>query len=309
MSGFRFNCKGVTNAIGIIGKASKARVDNCYFAYGDTPLCTNYIGWNATGRVAGVVDHCTFYNIQRLFVCDIRKTEQAYKIGGAWWGGAAWNDPPRPGTTDMLYWEDNTFTYDSNVSTNTGNPDASFYGDYGGTAVIRHNTFTGYGLNYIDAHGDQVTSHNYGTLFFEIYNNTFTRGTASGARGATQGYFANQRGGMRIQWGNTFNGSVTPVVLIKYYENDITVISNTYYWGDKWNNETNVADMVSIPNGRGYLGKTYPGVDVNRNYFLAPPQPGQTFYPYTPLAYPHPLVAGNGGATRPSAPTSLRVQP
>jgi hypothetical protein len=115
MSGFRFNCKGVTNAIGIIGKASKARVDNCYFAYGDTPLCTNYIGWNATGRVAGVVDHCTFYNIQRLFVCDIRKTEQAYKIGGAWWGGAAWNDPHRPGKTEMLYWEDNTFTYESKV--------------------------------------------------------------------------------------------------------------------------------------------------------------------------------------------------
>jgi len=310
MSGFRFNCKGTTNAIGIIGKCSKARIDNCYFDYGDSPICTNYIGWNATGRVAGVVDHCTFHNIERLLICDIRGTEQAYKTGGAgWWGGTSWNEGVQPGTATMLYWEDNQFVYDSNVANQPGNVDATFYGDYGGVAVIRHNTFSGYALNYIDAHGDQVTSNNYGTVYFEIYNNTFTRGNASGTGGATQGYFENQRGGMRIQWGNNFNGTVIPVVLMKYYSNDITVISNTYYWGDKWNSDTSEADMVSVPSGVGYLGNTYPGVNLKQNYFFARPQPGQAFHPYTALTYPHPLVAGAGSATRPSPPASLRVRP
>jgi hypothetical protein len=96
-------------------------------------------------------------------------------------------------------------------------------------------------------------------------------------------------------------------VLMKYFYDDITVISNTYYWGDKWNNDTDEKNMVSVPSGFGYLGNTYPGVDLNRNYFLATVQPGQTFYPYSPLAYPHPFVAGDAAANRTSLPGSLNV--
>jgi hypothetical protein len=297
MSGFRFNCSGVTNPIMIIGKASKVRIDNCYFEKGDSPIVCNYMGSNATGRVAGVVDHCTFHNIERLFICDVRQTDGV-------WGATSWAEGVQPGSAAMLYFEDNQFIYDADLTNQSGSPDATFYGQYGGVCVIRHNTFSGYQYSYIDAHGDNP---GYSTLYYEIYQNSFTAGGA----GPVSGFFENQRGGKRIHWGNTFTGSFTPVELIKYWSTDVRVVSNTYFWGDTWNTgsstDTNEADMVAVVNGNGVVSSDF--IKLGQQYFLAAPKTGQIFYPYTPLVYPHPLVNAVPNQNSPAAPTSLRIVP
>jgi hypothetical protein len=286
LSGFRFNGLGFKNIIHIIGPATQARIDHCIFYQGDSGVTTNYIGSGATGRVAGVVDHCSFYNMARAaFVCDIRATDTTS------WGSTAWNEGAHPGTVNMLYWEDNQFIYDANL---TGNADATFYGQYGGSAVIRHNTFSGFAYCYLDAHGD---GPDYSTLIYEIYSNTFTQGT----NGVNAGWFMNQRGGKRIMWDNTFSGRNSGCELIKYWPDDVHIVSDSYFWGNTWNGDKNQADLISVE------GPNSSTIVLGKNYFLAAPRSGQTFYPYNPLVYPHPLVTGD--ATHPSRPASLRVVP
>jgi hypothetical protein len=297
LSGFRFNGLGYRNIVGIIGKCTQARIDHCTFNQGDTGIATNFVGWGATGRVAGVVDHCTFQDMGRNLVTDIRAADTA-PGGPGIWGATSWNDGVQPGSLQMLYWEDNTFTYTSAINNNP-NHDASFYGDYGGVAVIRHNTFSGYAYAYVDAHGDNPDDS---TLLFEIYNNTFTQGT----NGTNAGWFMNQRGGQRIMHDNIFHGANGVCELIKYNASDVHVVSHSYFWGDTWNTDTNEAHIVQVVDTHGGPWSST-SIHLGKNYFLAPPQSGQTFYPYKSLAYPHPLVTADGNATRPSPPASLRV--
>jgi hypothetical protein len=73
-------------------------------------------------------------------------------------------------------------------------------------------------------------------------------------------------------------------------------VKNTYIWGNTRNGNDNQAGLAWISDS----GQTPPGYSAanirpNIEYFLHAPQRGQTYFPYAPLVYPHPLVAAEGG--------------
>jgi dockerin type I repeat protein len=307
ISGFRFNSGDIIQPIiAIRGPALKFRVDHCYFNKGDAGVGTNSYQAYGLGPVYGVIDHCTFVNmVAPVYPTDRRDVPP--------WGVAGWNDyfadPNIAGTDKMPYVEDCTFIWDTNQT--VASVQGAIYGAYGGRLCFRHNVVNANLLPAqlgfcVDAHGD---SPEYSVLYYELYNNTFNFGT--GTMGTTLG---NQRGGKRICHDNTYNtGSAAAIwKLSVYWKNDPAVhrVKDSYYWNDTWNGSTNEAAMISIEDGApgcsscvdgvcqdqgGAMGATCGGYSaanilLNRDYFLRPPQSGETFYPYTPYIHPHPLT-------------------
>jgi hypothetical protein len=293
LSGIRINSQDTYRYIvAARGPAANLRIDHCWFEKGDA-IVTNALGGGGKGPVYGVIDHNTLHNMSRgYFVQDVESTDSAVAaaqgnpLGTDNSGATSWSRPIRPGNLDTVVLEDNQFLYDSGIT--AGNPDASIYGCYGGRAAIRHNVFSGYGVNYIDAHGDHP---DWGVVLYEVYENTFNHGTAF----EDVGDVANARGGMHIYFNNTFNGSTGfPLLLVHYFPQDIHVVTNTYFWGNTWDGKTDQASMIAPVDNQQFCSSCTVA-QLNKDYFLRPPQSGDpfkyaSFYPYTPLVYPHPLV-------------------
>jgi hypothetical protein len=305
ISGFRFNSSDNQNPIVAFGgPAYRIRVDHCYFNKGDTAIGTNNNNMRGNGPVWGVVDHCQFYNMKRpYYAMDCRVNDSSFPPPD-YDGNAAWAeflaDPESfPGSEKMMYFEDNQFVADSNM-TDPG-VQCPLYGSYGGKCCFRYNTMTGADAA-VDAHGDNPGQS---TIYYEIYNNTFNYGTFAGPQGNAFG----QRGGRWIVHDNTFNYPYTNVIrLLVYWTTDAAAhrVQNSYFWGNTAHGSSVQSSLVSVQDS----GQTPPGYSAahirqNIEYFLHPPQSGQTFYPYTPLVHPHPLVTGGGSGPTPppSSPT------
>jgi hypothetical protein len=282
LSGFTFNnVDGQTPIVAIVGPSFKVRIDHIVVNKGDTAIGSNFLGFPGTGPVYGVVDNSDFYNtVRTYFATDIR-------VGDASWGTTAWTEfigqeSTFPGTDKMLYFENNQFIWNtSNTATNT---QGALYGQYGGKAAFRYNTFNGL-CTYIDAHGDTPDT---GTIFYEIYNNTFVENDQL----CSQGDIVWLRGGQMIAHDNTFTGGAIPFRMSVYWTTDLAAhrVRNTYYWGNTWNGNSTQSSLVTV-NDSGQTPASYSSANIklNQQYFLAAPQSGQTYYPYTPYIYPHPL--------------------
>ena len=92
-----------------------------------------------------------------------------------------------------------------------------------------------------------------------------------------------------------------------YWVNDTVGhrVKNTYVWGNSLNGNTNQSAIAMV----GDSGQTPPGysaanIRLDQEYFLHAPTSGQTYFPYTPLVHPHPLVTGGGGPLPTPPPTS-----
>ena len=286
LSGIRFNNSDhQTPVIALVGPIYRVRIDNVIFNKGDVAIGTNYYfsGYRGTGAVYGVVDHSSFYNMSRpYFAMDVRD-------GEGYWGAKAWTESIIPGSEKMMYFEDNQFIWDSNLT--DGIAQGGLYGSYGGRAVFRHNTFSGLGT-YIDAHGDgqggsgQVADP--GTIYYEIYNNTFVEDDSHGYQGNIMG----QRGGQWIVHDNIFTGSAKPITMTVYYTSDAVAhrVMNTYFWGNSWNGNSDQSALAAVTDsGQTPAGYSATNIKLDQQYFLHAPQSGQTYYPYTPYTYPHPL--------------------
>lgn len=296
LSGIRFNnSDNQSPIVGIAGPATKIRVDHCYFNKGDCAVGTNYWpGSIGSGPVYGVVDHCTFINMKRAyFAMDCRTTDSAIGPPGNYDGATAWTEPILPGSDKMMYFEDNVFTWNTSLTDPGGQ--SAVYGQYGGKCCFRHNVTNG--MDYVaDAHGDSPSTS---TMYYEIYNNTFNFGSI-----LSQGEAMWQRGGQWIVHDNTFNYPYTSVIHMSVYWTSDTAahrVKNSYFWGNTANGNSNQSALVGVKDS----GQTPPGysaanIRVNEQYFLHAPQSGQTYYPYTPLVYPHPLVSGSGGDPTPT---------
>ena len=97
-------------------------------------------------------------------------------------GAAAWqeflaNPASFPGSEKMMYFEDNQFIWDANITDQ--NTQGALYGSYGGKCCFRYNTCTG-GDYYVDAHGDYPSNS---TIYYEIYNDSFVHGLFAGEQG------------------------------------------------------------------------------------------------------------------------------
>ena len=300
LSGIRFNnSDNQTPIVGIAGPATKVRVDHCIFNKGDCAVGTNiWPGSIGSGAVYGVVDHCTFINMKRAyFAMDCRTTDSAIGPPNNYDGATAWTEPIQPGTDKMMYFEDNQFTWDNNLT--DGGAQGGLYGQYGGKACFRYNTLTGMD-GCMDAHGDSPSTS---TVYYEVYNNTFNYGSH-----LSQGEAMWQRGGQWIVHDNTFNYPYTNVIKMSvYWVSDSAAhrVKNTYFWGNTANGNSNQSAIVGVKDsGQTPAGYSAANIRVNQQYFLHAPQSGQTYYPYNPLVYPHPLVGGGAGPTPTPTPPS-----
>ncbi len=285
LSGFTFNNKdNQTPIVSIVGPAFKVRIDNIVFNKGDAAIGANFLGGAGTGPVYGVVDSSEFYNMKRpFFAMDIR-------LGEATWGSTAWaeflgNEATFPGSEKMLYFEDNKFVWNSQLT--DLNVQTALYGQYGGKAAFRYNNLSGL-CTYIDAHGDNP---DYGTILYEIYNNTFVEDDSL----CVQGDIVWLRGGQMIAHDNVFTGVAVPFRMSVYWTTDLAAhrVKNTYYWGNTWNGNASQASLVFVnDSGQTPAGYSASNIKLNQQYFLQQPQSGQVYFPYTPYQYPHPLRTG-----------------
>ncbi|MEF3073919.1 hypothetical protein V2P20_02660 [Methylobacter sp. Wu1] len=290
LSGFRFNNSDKqTPIISIIGPTFKARIDNITVNKGDAAIGTNWSGSGATGPVYGVVDSSEFYNTSRAyFAMDVRSGDRE-------WGKGAWNEylgneKALPGSDNMMIFEDNKFIWDNSLTNK--NAQGALYGQYGGKVTFRYNDFSGF-CTYIDGHGDLGAGQDYGTIYYEIYNNTFKQDNTH----CSQGNIVWMRGGKLIAHDNTFTGGSLPFRMSVYYESDIAShrVNNTYYWANKWNGNSDQASMVKVTDsGQTSSGYSANNIKLNQQYFLKEPES------YKPYTYPHPLRSDSGSSTKPA---------
>jgi hypothetical protein len=225
-------------------------------------------------------------------------------------GISGWQDDVVPGSADMVFIEDNTFTNPSNFGV------AAVQSYYGARTVFRHNTMN---MAYVDQHG---TCGNVYARWWEIYDNTFK----NAGPGLSQ--YGNLRGGTGVIWGNTFSGNssnaafnltedtgnngcghiVAESVGGGYEPNTTSPTSSNrthspaYVWGN---------GSIPIQNGGGvtlntdYLVSTSQQATLTRCESAADVAAGcPVSYNYVPYTYPHPLQGG-GSAQAPTAPTDL----
>lgn len=254
--------------------------------------------------------NCTFINIfdnpvalidHNTFVAD-GGAEMIHNLGMGAGVTSGWSQNVTAGGANMVYIEDNTFTYNA-----SGNP-ANFFGTsavqsyYGSRTVFRHNTLS---MVQIDQHG---TAGNVGARWFEIYENQFNTIT-----NGNQSDYIVLRAGSGVVFNNHHSGPNSGAGNIQLVEEDSGYpalyqvgrginqnLSPTYVWGND----------ASMP-----VSSHSSNVQINRDYYLSATQPAtlkrwqlstdnaSTTFSYVPFTYPYPVGAGTPSVS--FAPTSL----
>lgn len=301
ITGFNFsnlNCgSSSAGCIGITGSPNSAafRFDHNNL----TNTANSIIMMTIAGNAPGVIDHNTFV--------AGAASEVIHNLGMGAGNTNGWSDSLVPGGPNMLFVEDNTFTYNA-----SGNP-AYFWGTsaiqsyYGARTVFRHNTLN---MMQVDQHG---TCGNIYARWWEIYNNTFNTSVPN----ANQSSYIVLRGGSGVVFNNHHIGGndagsieVTEDCNSGSYALSYQIgrginqgASPAYIWG-------NDADMA-VSNGNPTF------LQVNRDYLVSASQPTSmskvesssdnpaTTYSYTPYTYPHPLVSAVAGT--PAPPTNVQA--
>ena len=287
ITGIFFNCTGWAGAGGVYQhaihfsrSATAFRIDHCKFNLGKQVLF--FYG----GRCNGVVDHCTSINPSEfVYYADIEP-------GDVKDGDHAWARPVVPGTTDCVCVEDCTILRDNNWHQDN---DEDLYCWTGGRAVWRHNTTisTYSGGLYVST----LTEITATAIFTEV--RSCMKFTRTPLMSKVPYRFCYLRGGRHLFWNNTFinhAGNAAAISLTwegMWYDRYDDNIKNSYFW----NNTLNGSSVnPGVANGSPIV--------LNQDYWTHAPQSGQTYYPYTPLQYPHPLVTG-GGPTPTPTPTPI----
>ncbi len=289
------------------------RVDHNTFSAGDA---STFI--SADGNAPGLIDHNGF--------TAGASAEMVHNLGAGPSSNAGWQDSVTPGSANMLFLEDNTFTYNA-----TGNP-AYYWGTaalqsyYGARTVFRHNTMN---MVHVDQHG---TAGMVGARWWEIYNNTFNTNVAN----ASMDEYIHLRGGSGVVYGNTHSGANQAAGGIALEEEDTGSWPLAYQVGSGINGNTNGhAVCGSVNSSPAYfwgnsadmaVGVDEGGIQLNRDYFVSAQQPStlsrqelsgdtcSTTYSYTAFTYPYPLDAnglptgGGSQAQGPQPPSNLAAQ-
>jgi hypothetical protein len=232
-----------------------------------------------------------------------------------------------PGTSNMVFIENNTFTYNSTDGLFDGT--SAIENFYGARTVFRYNTvnnmqFDSHGSAVGPCSGNGSTSHvlEY-ARWWEIYNNTFN------VTNINQSNYTALRGGTGVVFNNLFTGSNTASGLLEFQEDcqsgtwpinnqvgrgiNQSTSSPAYAWGNAA--PLNVAsgssfvdigstltscshspcDVVNTPSQPVTLTRCESAADVAAGCPVS--------YTYTPYTYPHPLTGGSNQA--PAPPTNL----
>src|SRR4030095_9247975 len=218
---------------------TKIRVDNCYFEGGQRNI---FFQW----RSAGVVDHCTFHNT----------AIPAFVYGE---DDLSWNRSMAFGTSDAVFFEDDTFTADGAISFFDTLGDSYVGGKY----VFRHCTFDLVQFAPLQF-GSLISSHGNQAYWQPPGGNNWNRG------GVMCEFYENQvhmsgvyrvlwfRGGRNIVANNTFTTTQGGIgAMVSFSEEEPSrfgrnsgwpaedQINATFIWGNTVNGQPQTASMVS----------------------------------------------------------------
>jgi len=248
------------------------RIDRCRFDYGKRVL-------NFTRRVWGVVDRCHFVDNLLIFANRMRN-----ESGETCEGDSEWAAGNRFGKTNTLVIEDNFIQQGVNTTTT---PYSMVYGEAAASYMVRHNYFaiSNVGQAQFDAHGwPNACDWGRGSHNYEVYSNRFHYVNMNDLYRVM--YF---RGGEHICYSNAFTTGAAVVGAHEWELVDESEPSakdfhtNSFYYANTWNG----AAFEPSPNSAQVVE------DVS--YFLRAPQSGDNLFPYTQLAYPHPMITAQDG--------------
>jgi hypothetical protein len=296
ITGFTFTSNSAVTAEG--SKSTTAfRIDHNTFSQPNNQA----IFVICSGNAPGLIDHNQFTGGSA--------SEMIHNMGAGPSDGSGWTDDVVPGSPNMLFIEDNTFTYNA-----TGSP-AYFWGTsalqsyYGARTVFRHNTCN---MCQVDQHG---TAGMIGARWWEIYENTFNVVT----NGNQSDYIA-----IRAGSGVIFNNHVTGAAnqgagTIELYEEDSGYpalyqvgrgINQNYSPAYIWGNDASMhvtSGSSNVVQGRDFMTSSSQPSGMKR--WELGSDSSSTTYSYTPYTYPHPLQnQSDTTPTAPSAPTSLTTK-
>jgi hypothetical protein len=285
---YGYGCGGLSGCGGYL--TSTWRIDHNTFT--STALA---IFVEVAGNGPGLIDHNTFTGGQA--------SEMIHNMGTLPEGlDAGWNDDVLPGGPNMLFVEDNSFTYQAE-----GNP-AYFYGTsaiqsyYGARTVFRHNSLT---MVQIDQHG---TPGAVGARWWEIYENDFYT-----VPNANQSNYITLRAGSGVVFNNRQSGPNDGGGIIELLEEDSDYPS-LYQIGRGilqnpspayiWNNAPSMpvaSGSANVQAGRDFFASSNAPATMVR--WESSADNSATTYTYTSYTYPHPLQKVVG----PAPPTGLTV--
>ncbi len=304
VTGFTFEGNGNcgSTAVEVTGTTTSftARVDHNTFSPsgGGTTICTY-------GNSPVLFDHNTFNILASMSGDEVIHNFGLGASNSPSGSSPGWTDSVTPGGPAMVFLEDNTFNFPTNIAYGGTSAIQSYYG---ARTVVRYNTI--YNMQ-IDQHG---TCGEVWARWWEIYNNSFITGT-----GDNQYAYMDLRGGSGVIFNNTQTGPNDGAGIIQLQDDCNTNypdqgeqvgrgingwLSPTYIWG-------NGASMTPT--------STSSNIELNRDYYVSSTQPSSltrcelttdsgsasscsTTYNYVPYTYPHPL---QGSTTAPNPPTGL----
>lgn len=203
----------INGSVQVRGQSHSIRIDNCKF---DRLLNA---GVYIYGGTLGVIDNCKWNLTTRHTIAT--KNHQLYGLS---YGRGSWETPLTPGSSQMWYYEDNTFTGD----------DSDSFG--GGRACWRFNTFTN---SLIHTHGTESTGLYRGCRWTEIYGNTMYHTTTDTRN------FVDFRDGGGLIASNTIVDTGSAFQIIQY--NNYRMNGPYVWWGGA--DGTNPLDLNDTAGG------------------------------------------------------------
>ncbi len=299
ITGFTFTSN---NAITTQGSTSTSpfRIDHNTFSEPNSQAI--FVVCNGNGP--GLLDHNTFNGGSA--------SEMIHNMGMGATDASGWSDNIVPGGPNMLFIEDNTFTYNA-----SGNP-AYFWGTsalesyYGARTVFRHNTCN---MCQVDQHG---TAGMIGARWWEFYENTFNV-----VPNGNQSDYIVIRAGSGVIFNNHVTGASNNqgAGSINLYEEDSGYpalyqvgrgINQNYSPAYIWGNDSSMSVSSGSSNvvaGRDFIVSTSQPSSMHR--WELSTDNASTTYSYTPYTYPHPLQGQSAPpppTPAPNAPGSLSAK-
>lgn len=265
------------------------RIDHCTFTNASRAVCTH--GW-----VYGVIDNCDF-------------TNNIIAVGPYGDDAPSWSRAIQPGSANALFVET------CNIVVNaSGNANAAFQfqSEQGARLVVRYcvidtHLYTADQAYLWDSHGKLNGAH--AQPIMEMYQNTISVHHSA--------LLMDTRGGVLVFHDNAITSVATVDRVMGLRQEDQSgsypmseqITQNFFYL-----NTLNLVALTGGPSSAAYTVQPYEAsadtyIQVNRDFYMRAMQSGDTYFPYTPYTYPHPLRGSPtvSSATIDSAGTSLTV--
>ena len=288
-----FTVQGTCNLTG----CPNLRVDHITFSgWAAVTKQNNSYGISAVGDMFGVLDHNTINGAttDSTYLQLVELNHASYK-GQGQWGDYSWNQPENYGSSNFIFFENNTFNYAS-CCENEGS--AGIYeNEGGGRVVVRFNTFVGDHYNAGALwHGTESNGRPRGGRAWEFYGNTYT---CNSSVNHECGVIVGARSGTGLTWGNNSN--------LTYHLDDFV---NLYTYRANGNINWPACDGAGVydtNDGVTYYSGTVSSYNSTTHTITVSGTPGWTTNQWIPVGAPYSVhdatkstgaeISGNGSNT------------